>query len=179
MRTCLSKVPSFLLLALSGLCLCGVACDPAMDFDDIMHPLDFSIRAVLPAEVSSMELCISSSVNDSTVCMTNERRQYSQYQYNSGSILYAIYWDSLNVSSERVEFVVDISFFCNDKKIPLPSYTIETSASEQISYEFTPFDERTFWCHDCNMEILTFLTPEDTSCGKFANYSVLKLSPKK
>ena len=150
-----------MLLALSGLCLCGMACDPDWE----IHEYNLNIEAQKPAGVDSLEMCVSSSVLDTLIC---DSTRYSQADFRFD-------WDSLKVPTDEAVFVVDISFFCDEKKISLPPFTINETRSERVYYYFWEFDERNPpHPYDWHGELLTFLSPEDTSCGKFANYAVFK-----
>ncbi len=160
MHSRLHQVPFLMFVALSLISVLYCACDP----DDFGHAYDIAIVARQPADVDVVELCVSSPVMDSTVCDTTWGSQYSEADFS-------VDWDSLNVPSNKAEFTAHISFLCKGTKIPLPPYTIEASGPDQTFYYFGIFDERHF---PYRRELVTFLSPEDTTCGKFVNFAVFK-----
>ena len=71
---------------------------------------------------------------------------------------------------------MDISFYCADKEIAVPTYVIDGSThhwgEDNIDYRFVEFDERKI---NGEYTVVDFLPPDDTSCGTFVNYAVLRL----
>ena len=161
MNVRLFRISSLMLLL--GIGLCGMGCDPDLPSG---HAYDINIAAVKPAGTDSLKMCVSSSAIDSLECVTVSN--------SHGNAVFSDDWDSLKVHSENVEFIVDISFFCNGREIPLPTYVIEAIHSRRIDYDFRELDERAVNPRGWDYDLVTFLSPEDTSCGKFVNYAVFK-----
>ena len=146
----------FVYLIFPLLWLCGC---PGVDG----HLYDVNIEATKPAGVDSLKLCVSSTLVDSISCST---ALYSSTGYH-------LDWDSSKTQSDKGQLAIDIAFFCNDKKISLPIYVVDINRSQRIFYDFRELDERRFppnW----DYELVSFHSPEDTSCGKFVNYAIFR-----
>ena len=156
------------LLAYVWLCCCYMACDPV--------PADYKpgyVKALKPADVDSLEMRVYS--NDTLIAT-----EYSRSSENGteASFFYDEYCKSEENASRNFDFTIFISLFCEDKKVTLPTYTVKIKTSslgfveDDIKIYIAEFDERKVY-GDYTLE--TFLAPEDTSCGKFVNYAVLKV----
>ena len=150
------------------LCFCYMACEP-LDFE---YSPGY-VKALKPADVDSLEMRVYS--NDSLIAS-----KYSLSSENGGEA--SFYFDDYCKGDEHVGkkwiFTIAISFFCGDKKVDLPTYVVKTTTSsngwfaDDVKYYAAEFDERKI---NGDYTVETFLAPEDTSCGKFVNYAVLKV----
>ena len=148
----------FVYLIFPLLWLCGC---PVVEVFEEGHLYDVNIEATKPAGVDSLKLCVFSTLTDSTSCST---ASYS-------STCYHFDWNSLKTPSEMGVLKVNIAFFCNNKSVSLPVYEIPITPSQRIFYDFRELDERRFppnW----DYELVSFIFPEDTSCGMFVNYAI-------
>ena len=150
------------------LCFCYMACEP-LDFE---YSPGY-VKALKPADVDSLEMRVYS--NDSLIAS-----KYSLSSENGGEA--SFYFDDYCKGDEHAgkkwNFTIAISFFCGDKKVDLPTYMVKTTTSsngwfaDDVKYYAAEFDERKI---NGDYTVETFLAPEDTSCGKFVNYAVLKV----
>ena len=156
------------LLAYVWLCCCCMDCGP-MDFD---YDPGY-VKALKPATVDSLEMRVYSS--DSLVATEYSR---SSEKGAEASFFFADYCEGKEHAGKNCDFNIAISLFCDDKKVDLPTYMAKTKTSsdgilaDEVKYYIAEFDERKV-SGDYTLE--TFLAPEDTSCGKFVNYAVLKV----
>ena len=156
------------LLAYVWLCCCYMACEP-LDFE---YSPGY-VKALKPADVDSLEMRVYS--NDSLIAS-----KYSLSSENGGeaSFFFVDYCRGDEHAGKSCDFTIAISFFCNDKKIDLPVYMVKTITTsdgwfvDEVKYYITEFDERKV---NGDYSLETFLAPEDTACGKFVNYAVLKV----
>ena len=156
------------LLAYVWLCCCYMACDP---FDSIVYNPGY-VKALKPAGVDSLEMRVYR--NDSLVAT-----EYSRSSENGEEARF--FFEDYCRSEERVDIYCDytiaITLFCDDKKVDLPTYMVKTQThdgvfADQVKFYTAEFDERKI---NGEYTIERFLAPEDTSCGKFVNYAVLKV----
>ena len=156
-------------LACVWLCCCFMACDPYFEVD---YSLGY-VKALKPAGVDSLEMRVYS--NDSLVAT-----DYSRSSENGAEVAFAYenYCDSKEYANKNWDFTIAISFFCGEKKVDLPTYMVKVKTNrigfvdERVTYYIAEFDERKV---NGNYSLETFLAPEDTACGKFVNYAVLKV----
>ena len=150
------------MLAYVWLCCCYMACDPY--YGDEYKP--GYVKALKPAAVDSLVMRVYS--NDSLVAT-----EYSRSSENGSEASFFLqdYCVGDEHADKGCDFIIAISFFCGDKKVDLPAYKIKTMA-DSYGFYIAEFDERKV-SGDYTLD--TFLAPEDTSCGKFVNYAVLKV----
>ncbi|SHK51331.1 hypothetical protein SAMN05720762_10250 [Fibrobacter sp. UWH4] len=157
------RFPFLGLLLAFALCLCGMSCDPDLWVDP---PKSINLFAVKPTGVDSLEMQVY--LGDSLL-----------YRDCSGSLdtskaVYRDDYDSLNFGAKN-ELEVRLAFYCNGRAIELPSYGAEVDSVESLSYYFREVNEREKPLNK-SFKLERFLSPEDTSCGKFVNFAVLKIS---
>ena len=157
------RLPFLGLLLMFALCLCGMSCDP--DWWGV-PPKSINLYAVKPSGVDSLEMQVY--LKDSLL-----------YRDCSGSLdtskaIYREDYDSLDLEKEN-ELDVRLVFYCDGRAIPLPSYGVEVDSVESRSYYFREVDERVKPLSKA-FKLQKFLPPEDTSCGKFVNFAVLKVN---
>ena len=150
------------------LCCCYMACDPY--YGDEYKP--GYVKALKPASVDSLEMRVYS--NDSLVAT-----EYSLSSENGSEASFFLrdYYEDDKLSDKNCDFNIVISLFCGDRMVDLPTYMVKSKTdsrglADEVKYYMAEFDERKV-SGDYTLE--TFLTPEDTSCGKFVNYAVLKV----
>ncbi len=155
------------LLAYVWLCCCYMACEP-LDFE---YSPGY-VKALKPADVDSLEMRVYS--NDSLIAT-----EYSRSSENGGeaSFFFDDYCYGKEHAGKSFDFTIAISFFCGDKKVDLPTYKVKTKTdsrgfADEVKFYIAEFDERKV---NGDYSLETFLAPEDTSCGKFVNYAVLKV----
>ncbi|MDD5941797.1 hypothetical protein [Fibrobacter sp.] len=129
-------------------------------------PKSINLFAVKPDGVDSLEMQVY--LGDSLL-----------YRDCSGSLdtskaVYRDDYDSLNFGAKN-EQEVRLAFYCNGRAIELPSYGAEVDSVESLSYYFREVNEREKTLNK-SFKLERFLSPEDTSCGKFVNFAVLKIS---
>jgi len=164
------RFTTFALFVYVWLCCCAADCYIP---DDGYYRGD--IEAIKPAGVDSLEMRVIN--NDSVLAVEYCKSEKEE----SGA--YFNYFQFCKVSSKNghCDLTIDISFFCKDKKIELPTYALQIRTDsygyprDDFSIYFAEFDERKI-SGDYTVE--TFLAPEDTACGKFVNYAVLKVEEK-
>ena len=160
-----NKFTTFLLLAYAWLCCCCMDCP----FDE-GYGFFQGVEARKPVGVDSLEMRVM--YKDSLLA-----KEFSR-PIENGDAAYYDYsvCDSL-VLDEVCNLDITISFYCGGKKIELPPYTAQINVNKSgyldyILFVFTEFDERNISGH---YSVEKFLPPQDTSCGKFVNYAVLKV----
>ena len=155
------------MLAYVWLCSCCLFC----------HPEDYDykpgyVKALKPINVDSLEMRVYS--NDSLIvseyCRSSEYGEEASYSYEE-------FCGGEDRADKNCDLTIAITFFCNDKKIELPTYTVKTKTdshgiADDVRIYMAEFDERKV-SGDYTLE--TFLAPEDTSCGKLVNYAVLNV----
>ena len=157
------------LLAYVWLCCCCYMCHPDESFD--YNP--GYVKALKPASVDSLEMRVYS--NDSLVVT---EYSLSSEHGSEASFYLRDFCEGEEHAGKNCDFNIAISFFCGDKKVDLPTYMAKTKTSsdgffaDEVKYYMAEFDERKV-SGDYTLD--TFLAPEDTSCGKFVNYAVLKV----
>lgn len=157
------------LLAYVWLCCCFMACDPYIEID---YSLGY-FKALKPVGVDSLEMRVYN--NDSLVAT-----EYSQSSENGAeaSFAYENYCEDKELANKNWDFTIAIRFFCGEKKVDLPTYMVKVKKNrfgfvdERVTYYIAEFDERKV---NGDYSLETFLVPEDTVCGKFVNYAVLKV----
>lgn len=156
------------MLAYVWLCCCCYFCHPEDDFD---YKPGY-VKSLKPASVDSLEMRVYS--NDSLIvseyCRSSEYGEEASYSYEE-------FCGGEDRADKNCDLTIAITFFCNDKKIELPTYTVKTKTNshgfaDDVRIYMAEFDERKV-SGDYTLE--TFLAPEDTSCGKLVNYAVLKV----
>ena len=131
------------------------------------------IKARKPASIDSLKINARSDDYENIM-----RYAYSSEEGEEATVYYDdLCGGKLLYMDQYCYLTVDITFFCGDKKVELPSYKIETKTdiflnADNLKFYITEFDERKI---SGDYTIETFLAPEDTSCGKFVNYAVLKV----
>ena len=159
------------LLALVWQCCCCMSCDP---FDSIEYNPGY-VKALKPADVDSLEMRAYSG--DSLVAT---EYSFSTEQGSEASFFLRDYCEGeerAEHANQNCDFTIAITFFCGDKKVDLPLYELKTKNSssgfaDDLQIYIAEFDERKI---SGDYTIETFLAPEDSSCGKFVNYAVLKV----
>ena len=161
-----NKFATLVLLACVWFCCCCMSCDP-MDGYWVGY-----VKAYKPADVDSLQMCVYS--NDSLIAteysFSTEYEAVARYYYDD-------YCQGDEFAGKDCKLTVAITFFCGDKKVDLPEFKFKTKInshgySDHVKYCIIEFDERKI---SGDYTIETFLAPEDTSCGKFVNYAVLKV----
>ena len=160
-----SSVPCALVLA--WLAFCCMGCDPDWETDP---EYSTDIAAYKPDKVDSLELRITYQAGDTVWADT------SVVQDSVNRIVCRDTCDSLFSLGRENKVSVDISFYCGDKVVALPTYEIDSHSEywkpDDLNFRFVEFDERSI---AGDYEFDKFLPPEDTSCGKFVNYAALRL----
>ena len=173
-----SKFAVYCVLVSSWLAFCCADCGAPMD--DFGKPTKYSVDvcAQQPAGVDSIEMRVTYQAGDSVwEGSTSTVSKYGFFDQRNMACLYCgSYCDSLFTQGRTNKISVGISFYCADKKISLPTYVIDSAShrwgEDDINYRFVEFDERKI---NGEYTVETFLPPNDTSCGKFVNYAVLRL----
>lgn len=146
-----------------------MACDPY--YGDEYKP--GYVKALKPAAVDSLVMRVYS--NDSLVATEYSR---SSENGSEASFFFEDYCEGKEHAGKSCDFNIAISFFCRNRKVDLPAYMAKTKTSstgffaDEVKYYIAEFDERKI---NGDYTIERFLAPEDTSCGKFVNYAVLKV----
>ena len=161
-----NKFTTFMLLAYAWLCCCGM--DFCVDMD--LSYIEQSIEAFAPSGVDSLEMRVM--FKDSLLAQVYD---WPEKDSVGANFFYRDACDSVP-KNKVCSLDVTISFYCGDKKVELPTYTVRFQMAnwgdvDQVYYAFAEYDERKI---SGNYSIEAFLAPEDTSCGKFVNYAVLK-----
>jgi len=173
-----SKFAVFGMLALLWLAFCCMACDPA-DWDSSFRV--FSVCAQKPSAADSLEMQVSYKWGDSAWVDTLTTVEKYDFRDRRNMVCGDCrYCDSLSRESDENKVQIDVSigiyFYCSGKKIALPTYVMDSTTfywgEDNARYRFVEYDERKI--HG-EYEVDSFLSPEDTSCGKFVNYAVLRL----
>ena len=155
-------------LVFSWLAFCCMACDPVDEWGDPEYWTD--IAAYKPDKVDSLELRITYQAGDTVWADT------SVVQDSVNRIVCRDTCDSLFSLGRENKVSVDISFYCGDKVVALPTYEIDSHSEywkpDDLNFRFVEDDERSV---RGDFEFEKFLPPEDTSCGKFVNYAALRL----
>ena len=169
-----SKFAVYCVLVSSWLAFCATSCDEG-GFES-KYIVD--ICAQQPTGVDSIEMRVTYQAGDSVwEGSTSTVSKYGFFdQRNMACLHCGLYCDSLFTQGRKNKITVDISFYCADKEIPLPTYVIDSHShrwgEDDIDYRFVDFDERKI---NGEFVLEAFLPPDDTSCGKFVNYAVLRL----
>ena len=128
--------------------------------------------AYRPADVDSLELKIVYMSGD----FVKEETEYSDRGHEAVCVECYGSCDDMFSSNDDNKIMVEISFKCEEKMVTLPTYVVDSSTirwgQDNINFNFVELDERKI--HGTYM-VEAFLPPEDTSCGKFVNYAVLRL----
>ena len=155
-------------LVFAWLAFCCMACDPAGWEKELTYWTD--IAAYKPDKVDSVELRVTFQVGDSVWSDASRESE------SAARVLCRETCDSLFSLGRENKVSVDISFYCGDKVVALPSYEIDSHSEYwkpyELNFRFVEFDERSV---GGAYEFDRFLPPEDTSCGKFVNYAALRL----
>ncbi len=161
-----NKFATLVLLACVWFCCCCMSCDP----DWYMR--SGSVKALKPSSIDSLEMRVysSDSLISTTYSLSTDYEGEARYYYDD-------YCEGDEFAGKDCKLTVAITFFCGDKKVDLPEFKFKTKInshgySDEVKYYITEFDERKI---SGDYTIETFLAPEDTSCGKFVNYAVLKV----
>ncbi len=171
------------MLAFSWLALCCTSCEPV---DDGSYSSSYfyttTLCAYKPDSVDGMEIHVTYQADNSvwadsaTWTAKRENRDYTSRDHDNVCL---DCWDKCKdifPSSKGNKISVDITFECDDKTIALPTFVIDKSiinwGEDRIDFRFVELDERSI--HGA-YSVETFIPPEDTSCGKFVNYAVLRL----
>lgn len=166
----------YCVLVSSWLAFCCLMCSPDLaGCEDCIYTY---ICAQKPASVDSLNLQVTYQAGDSTwVETSSDVSEYGFFDHRNMACL-DCYWDcdSLFSLGRENRISVDISFYCAGKAISLPTYVIDSAShrwdEDDINYRFVEFDERKI---NGEYTVESFLPPDDTSCGKFVNYAVLRL----
>lgn len=143
-----------------------MSCDP----DNYFHVRGY-IKARKPANVDSLKMRV---IYDGTTTIT----KYSNSDEEGEEAYFDIreFCSSSDYYNGNGHFNIEISFFCGERKIELPKFSLDIEHkfyySDEYIYYITEFDERKI---SGDYKIIEFLAPADTSCGKFVNYAVLKV----
>lgn len=158
-------VPSALVLLFFAFFCMG--CEPD-DWSDPTYWTD--VAAYKPDKVDSLELRVTYQAADTIWTDT------SVVSDSSARIVCRDTCDSLFSLGRENKVSVDISFYCGDKIVALPTYEIDSHSEfwkpDELNFRFVEFDERSV---AGKYDFDKFLPPEDTSCGKFVNYAALRL----
>ena len=166
----------YCMLVFSWLAFCCMSCDP-MDAECKDCVFTY-VCAQKPAGMDSLELRVTYRAGDSVwVDSTSTVSKYGYFDHRNMACLDCYgQCDSLFSLGRENKVSVDISFYCADKVTALPTYVIDSTSlrwgKDDINYRFVEFDERKI---NGEYTVETFLPPEDTSCGTFVNYAVLRL----
>ena len=169
-----SKFVVYCVLVSSWLALCATSCDEG----EFESKYASNICAQKPAGVDSLNLQVTYQSGDSVWVDSNSTvSEYGSFSYRNMACVSCIWkCDSLFSLSRPNKISVDLSFYCADKVIALPTYVIDNLSHrwgvDDIDYRFVDFDERKL---NGDFVVAAFLPPDDTSCGKFVNYAVLRL----
>lgn len=171
-----SKFAVYCVLVSSWLAFCCLMCSPAPEgCEDCIFTY---VCAQKPADVDSLDLKLTYQAGDSVwVESTSTVSEYGFFDHRNMACLDCYSdCDSLFSLGRENRISVDISFYCAGKVISLPTYVIDSAShrwgEDDINYRFVEFDERKI---NGEYTVETFLPPDDTSCGKFVNYAVLRL----
>lgn len=156
------RLPFLGLLLILSLCLCGMSCDPDWWVDS---PKSINLFAVKPTGVDSLEMQVY--FRDSLLYRECSGR------LDTSKVVFRRDYDSLDLGLKN-ELEVRLAFYCNGRAIELPSYGAEVDSVESLSYYFREVNEREKPLNK-SFKLERFLSPEDTSCGKFVNFAVLKV----
>lgn len=163
------------MLVFSWLLFCATSCG---DEDWYTSKYWTSVCVYKPANVDSLKLHITYQAGDSiwTDSTSQPKVPYSYTDRNNVCIDCLDTCDSLFSQGKKNKISIDISFNCDDKSISFPTYVIDNSSihwgDDNIEYRFVELDERNI--HG-KYTVETFLPPDDSSCGKFVNFAVLRL----
>ena len=169
-----SKFAVYCVLVSSWLALCATSCDEG----EFESKYAAGICAQKPEGVDSLNIQVTYQAGDSVWVDSNSTvSEYGSFDRRNMACVSCIWkCDSLFSLSSKNKISVDLSFYCAGKKIALPTYAIDSHShrwgEDDIDYRFVEFDERKI---NGEYTVETFLPPDDTSCGKFVNYAVLRL----
>lgn len=172
------RFTTFALFVYVWLCCCAADCP----FPDGYYGTEF--EAIKPAGVDSLEMRVI--YNDSVIAERycgSEKEDSSalrplHFVHESSAFFNSFDFCRESSNDGHCDLTIGISFFCKDKKIDLPTYTLQIKTDsdgyprDEFLIYFAEFDERNIFGH---YKVEKFLPPEDTSCGKFVNYAVLKV----
>ena len=156
------RLPFLGLLLILSLCLCGMSCDPDWWVDS---PKSINLFAVKPTGVDSLEMQVY--FRDSLLYRECSGR------LDTSKVVFRRDYDSLDLGLKN-ELEVRLAFYCDGREIELPSYWAEVDSAKSRSYYFREVDEHKKTLSK-SFKLQKFLSPEDTSCGKFVNFAVLKV----
>ena len=169
-----SKFAVYCVLVSSWLALCATSCEEeGYETKYFAH-----FCAQQPTGVDSIEMRVTFQAGDSVwEGSTSAVSEYGSFDHRNMACL-DCGWscDSLFTQGRTNKISVDISFYCAGKEISLPPYVVDGRShrwgEDNIDYRFVEFDERKI---NGEYVVEDFLPPDDTSCGKFVNYAVLRL----
>ena len=169
-----SKFAVYCVLVSSWLALCATSCEEeGYETKYFAH-----FCAQQPTGVDSIEMRVTFQAGDSVwEGSTSAVSEYGFFDHRNMACL-DCGWscDSLFTQGRTNKISVDISFYCAGKEISLPPYVVDGRShrwgEDNIDYRFVEFDERKI---NGEYVVEDFLPPDDTSCGKFVNYAVLRL----
>lgn len=169
-----SKFAVYCTLVFSWLAFCAGSCDPEWD-----PPIYWTyVCAHKPAKVDSMELRITYKAGDSVWTDSESWPDTSFLQKDRNDVCIECFdkCDSLFSLGKKNKISIDLSFNCDGKTISFPTYVVDKSSihwgKDRIDYHIVELDERKI--HGKYI-VETFLPPNDSSCGKFVNFAVLRL----
>ena len=169
-----SKFAVYCVLVSSWLAFCATSCDEG----EFESKYTASICAQKPAGVDSLNLQVTYQAGDSVWADSNSTvSEYGSFNRRNMACVSCIWkCDSLFSISRTNKVSVNLSFYCGGKEIALPTYAIDGQShrwgEDDIDYRFVELDERKI---NGDFVVESFLPPDDTSCGKFVNYAVLRL----
>ena len=168
MKPVVIRFSVFCVLVFSWLAFCCMACDPSGWEEEHSYWVD--VAAYKPDKVDLLQLRVTYQAGDTVWADTSIERG------SANRIVCTYFCDSLFSLGRENKVSVDISFYCGDKVVVLPTYEIDGHSKywkpDDLNFRFVEFDERSI---GGDYEFDRFLPPEDTSCGKFVNYAALRL----
>ena len=169
-----SKFAVYCALVFLWLACCATSCDD--DFGESKYFAHFCAQQ--PSGVDSLELRVTYQAGDSVWMDSNSTvEKYDSFDHRD-MVCVDCRWtcDSLFALGRENKITVNLSFYCADKEVSVPAYLVDNSThhwgEDDINYRFVEFDERKI---SGEYVVVDFLPPDDTSCGKFVNYAVLRL----
>lgn len=164
----------YCVLVSSWLAFCATSCD-----EGTYESAYFAhICAQQPAGVDSLELRVTYQVGDSVWTDSNSTVEEYDFVDRRNMACLNCTWacDSLFALGRENKITVNLSFYCADKEILVSAYVVDGSThrwgKDDINFRFVEFDERKI---NGEYTVVDFLPPDDTSCGTFVNYAVLRL----
>lgn len=168
MKSIKFRFAMFCVLVFWWLAFCCMACDPTEQ--ELTYNYGSDIAAYKPDKVDSLALRVTYQVGDSIWADTAVNSE------SDARIICRETCDSLFSLGRENKISIDISFYCSGNVVALPTFEVNSHSDswkpEELNFRFLEYDERSV---RGDFQFEKFLPPEDTSCGKFVNYVVLRL----